>query len=65
MRFRDASCIAGIGLMALAGILQFEVLRDLYIQPKEEMGPVLASGALATIGFVMILFGTENQSNDQ
>ena len=44
--------------MILAGALQFEVLKDLYITPKEEMAPLLISGGIGTLGFVMILFGT-------
>ena len=45
--------------MGLAGVLQFEVLKDLYITPKEEMAPLLVSGGIGTLGLVMIMFGTE------
>tara|TARA_Y100000310_G_C20216990_1_gene593962 strand:+ start:57 stop:254 length:198 start_codon:yes stop_codon:yes gene_type:complete len=51
--------LAGWLLMGLAGVLQFEVLKDLYITPKEEMAPLLVSGGIGTLGLVMIMFGTE------
>ena len=56
--------IVGVIFMALGGVIQIDVLSDLYIVPKEEMGPLLASGAFATAGFIAILFATEEREPD-
>lgn len=64
-RVKAILLIFGIILMTIAGVLQVTVLGDLYIVPKEELGPLLLSGLLATVGFGAILIATRDQEPPQ
>jgi drug/metabolite transporter (DMT)-like permease len=62
---KKTALVIGIFLMVLAAVIQFDVLRDFYIVPKEELPALLISGLVATFGFLLINYATCEAPNDQ